>query len=157
MEDVSESGFDPTSPPGEKLYDPSKVRLARLSWLIPVAGAGITLFVNAVRMQQPANPVARWIGVAGFVLFVAGVAVGFVLAVVSLALSVKYRGVLGHAIGGLVASVAFALLIVAMFWAIATLRAIQERRQQGRPGGECPWPMTRVIPMTRVTRATVAT
>jgi hypothetical protein len=134
MADAPDPGFGPAGPPGEKRYDPAKVRLARLSWLIPLACLGVTLFVNAVGMQLPDNPVAKWIGAAGFVLFVAGVAVGFVLAVVSLALSVKYRGVLGHAVGGLAASVVLGLLIVAMFWALATLRAIHERQQQGRPG-----------------------
>jgi hypothetical protein len=131
MADAPDSG---PRPPGEKRYDPAKVRLARLSWLVPLACLGVTLLVNAVRMQQPANRVAGWIGAAGFVLFVAGVAVGLVLAVVSLALSVSYRGVLGHAVGGLAASVALGLLIVGMFWALATLRAIQERQREGRPG-----------------------
>ncbi len=131
MADAPDSG---PGPPCGKRYDPAKVRLARLSWLIPLACLAVTVFVNAVRMQQPGNPVARLIGAAGAVLFVAGVGVGFVLAVVSLALSVSYRGVLGHAVGGLVTCVVLALLILAMFWALATLRAIQERRQQGRPG-----------------------
>jgi hypothetical protein len=85
-------------------------------------------------MQRPANRVAGWTGAAGFVLFAAGVAVGFVLAVVPLALSVSYRGVLGHAIGGLAAGVALGLLLAGMFWALGTLRAIQERQREGRPG-----------------------
>jgi hypothetical protein len=80
-------------PPGEKRYDPAKVRLARLSWPVPLACLGVALFVNAVRVQQPANRVAGWIGAAGFVL------------AVSLALSVRYWGELGHAAGGLAASV----------------------------------------------------
>lgn len=42
-------------PPGEKRYDPAKVRLARL---VPLACHGVTLFVNAVRRQRPANRVA---------------------------------------------------------------------------------------------------
>jgi hypothetical protein len=132
MADPPDSGF---RPPGEKRYDPAKVWLARLSWLIPLACLGITVFFNTVvRPPQGTNATARFLGAAAAVLFIASVGVGFVLAVVSLALSSKYRGVLGHAVGGLVTSVAFALLIVGMFWAVAKLRAILERQREGRPG-----------------------
>jgi hypothetical protein len=98
-----------------------------MSWLIPLAGLGITVVINAV---------AKPLGAVGFVIFAAGVVIGLVLAVLALALSGKYRGVLGHAIGGLVTSIALALLIVGMFWAVAKLRAIQERQRERRPGVE---------------------
>jgi hypothetical protein len=125
MEDITDAVGEPNRLPEEKRYDLSKVRLARMSWTLPLFCLGITIVINCV---------AKPLGAAGFVIFAGGVVVGFILAIVSLVHSSKYQGVTGHAIGGLVTTIALTLLIAASFWAVSKLREIQERQRERKPG-----------------------
>ena len=96
-----------------KPYDQSKVTLARLSWMLPLICLGISIAINVA---------AKPLGAIGGFIFMGGVLVGFILAVVALFMSMKYRGVLGHAIAGLIANVVFGIAIIGMFHAISLYR-----------------------------------
>ena len=114
----------PVDVPDQKRSDEAKVRLARMSWVIPLAFPGLAIFINIV---------AKPIGAVGGFIFVGGVVVGFLLALFSLAWNWKFRGVIRHAVGGLATSITLALLIAAMVWALAKVRSIQEKQRQERP------------------------
>jgi len=98
--------------PHEERRDITTLRLAQLSWLIPLVCLVTTIVVNVA--VKPRGPVG------GFILG-GGAIVGFSLAVISLIVNRKSEGVPAHAFGGLVTSVTFA-------------RSSGERLQKDRPG-----------------------
>jgi hypothetical protein len=115
---------EPIDLPDQKRYSRSMIQLAKSSWVIPLCGLCFTIVFNVV-----APPLGA-VGAVGAVVFIAAIAIGFLIAVVSLVLGFQYRGMTSHAIGGLVTAILLAIAIVAMFQAVATVRAAKERLQQ---------------------------
>jgi hypothetical protein len=101
------------------------LRLAQLSWLIPLACLLISIAVNlAIKPQGP---------VGGYILG-GGAAVGFLLALFSLVTNRKDPGVPANAFGGLIMSLTFAVMIAGMVWFTGIVRNTGERFQKNQPG-----------------------
>jgi hypothetical protein len=109
--------------PHEK-RDMTTLRLAQLSWLIPLACLVLTIIVNVT--LKPRGPVG------GYILG-GGAIIGFSLAVCSLVVNRKRDGVPTHAFGGLVTSVTFAFMIAGMLMFTAIARNGGERLQKSAP------------------------
>ena len=103
-----------------KPYDLSKVKLARLAWLLPLVCLGISIAINMI---------AEPLGAIGALIFIGGVIVGFVLSVIGLFMARKHHGILGHAIGGLVANVLLGLAIIGMLHALFLISAPAKKPQ----------------------------
>jgi hypothetical protein len=109
MADTSDANVEPIKSPEDKRYDRSKVRLARMSWLIPLASFGIWIIIYSI-VANTSVEISPLLYNVVLVIFVTGVVIGFVLSVLSLVQSSNYQGMIGHAIGGLVITIALALL-----------------------------------------------
>ena len=106
-----------------KTYNRSLHLVAKASWMIPLGGLAVSIFLNRL-------PAAE-LGFVGGILFILGTMIGFVLGATGLALSWKYQKLAWNALAGLLLSMFFILIIVVGFTALAALRDIQRQQDQG--------------------------
>ena len=98
-------------------------KVARLSWQLPLGGLLFTVAMNAAFRQIPL------MGIVGFLAFAGCAIIGFVMALIALGAAVKYRGVLGHAIGGTITGVLLLVMIVGLFGAVGAARDAARRQR----------------------------
>ena len=100
---------------------PLFTKIARLSWVLPLASLAVTVVLNTAFRQIPI------IGIVGFLAFAGGTLIGLVLAIIGLVAALRYQRVFKHAISGFATSVLLLLLIVALFQATAMARDAARR------------------------------
>lgn len=101
-------------------------KIARMSWVLPLACLGCSVIANTALREVP------MLGLIGGLVFLAGTIIGGGLALVSLAASLRYSGVLRHAIGGLITSALLGLLLIGSFVAVNAARDAARRARVQR-------------------------
>ncbi|MEQ8790900.1 MAG: hypothetical protein RIC55_31850 [Pirellulaceae bacterium] len=105
----------------------SAVAWVRWSWQLPLLCIGISIAVNIL---------AKPLGALAGLILILSIPIGFVLSVVGIFLSFKYRGVIQHAIGGILTTVFMGLAIAAMFHAIGLAREAAQKQRERDAGAD---------------------
>jgi hypothetical protein len=97
-----------------KPYHQSLHTLAKGSWITPFACMGVSIFLNSQSDTA--------LGIAGGFFFLGGILLGLIFAVLGLAFSWKYQRLFWHSLAGLLVSVIFIGMVIAMLMALASVR-----------------------------------
>jgi hypothetical protein len=112
-------------PPPEKWHP--------LAWQMPFIGLGITIVLNITSVfmdaaAQDPQRAASSVGLAGGVIFVGSILLGWLFCVGVLVSLILGKGGLSHLIGGVIMNALFTAFIVYSFFAVYSLR--EAHRQQ---------------------------